>query len=530
MIYCLLNNIFMFKQKSNIVKGDLLLTSDKYLDQNAVVDCISVNTTDLNVLTKVAKDLLPDDIILYKLGHPDNENTRKEISIEGFRDSIPLNFEFGQFLGIMLGDGWWDKRGYGGNNDRWCLYLADLPGYNAEFVKHFLTDVLHVENLYIKRKESLKRDIPSRWGDTVGYTYHFVGTKHLCPWLSFNFGGDRSENSSGAANKYIASHFFGDGSPMEFKLGLLNGLIATDGTIYVNHAVDNPRLGLSFTSTSKELAENMCRLYEELGVRCNMIWAKKTMKGNDAWDVYPNMIDAKVKNLFANICHLRKREIFINTPVDVTGATSKRYEDVPCPKIISEQLMNWLPSYKRKEENEYKRLFMDCRDLHNYIGIAVKERNYCVSRYMAFKIMEVLGNLDKMRKNNYQKGKDLAKIWRDSVSANKDVIITEEDKNIIYKAIDAIWPLEYEQFFTDKLRQAVMNELRTVFYRIFRKSKVKGKIPHKTISLIDDVLNLFNCFEAVSSISPSIQQWLNKFVYVDPTTAYRATAVKEICQ
>ena len=521
----------MFKQKSNIVKGDLLLTSDKYLDQNAVVDCISVNTTDLNISTKVARDLLPDDIILYKLGHPDNENTRKEISIEGFRDSIPLNFEFGQFLGIMLGDGWWDKRGYGGNNNRWCLYLADLPGYNAEFVKHFLTDVLHVENLYIKRKESLKRDIPSRWGDTVGYTYHFVSTEHLCPWLSFNFGGHRSENSSGAANKYIASHFFGDGSPMEFKLGLLNGLIATDGTIYVNTSKEKPRLGLSFTSTSKELAENMCRLYEELGVRCNMIWGKKTMKGNDAWDVYPNMIDVKVKNLFTNICHLRKREIFINTPVDVTGAKSKKYEDIPCPKIVMDVLFKLFYGYKKNTKTPIPALFKDISTFRDKLHDCEKERNCCLSLYNAQKVVTLLTRFNVFNKERYEKGVDLVGYWKSLPLDIYEHTITQEDKKVIYDMINSIWPIEYIELLPEEKqieRVKTMAYLKQYFYLIFK--KYNGKLKSNLIETLDNIISKNNPFSLIPYMPPTLFDWLNKFVYVDPTTAYRATAVKEICQ
>ena len=256
--------------------------------------------------------------------------------------ALPLDFETGQFLGIMAGDGWWDKRDQPGfvsfGGDGRAVYLADLDGYNDRVVRSVITK--YVDPLMqAVRKEMLKDDYEDRYGDTVRYSYYFNGGTAMCKFLSSCLGGERTETSAGSASKKLPNWLWGCSSG--FRRGVLCGLIATDGSIRTNRAKGKDRLIISFGSTSLRLCREVKRLCRSLGISSSILYSKETVRGNGFWMVCLSSVDCKRTNVFAGMAHARKAETF--KAIDVSFKRQHvRGRWVVYPAGVSDVVHRWI--------------------------------------------------------------------------------------------------------------------------------------------------------------------------------------------
>lgn len=253
-----------------------------------------------------------------------------------------LDYEFGQILGMIIGDGWWDHRdfdffnSFGGSNG--AIHLSDHEGYNACVFESWINKISGSGKIYKTVTTFNKDEHSGRFGDTTRYSFVFTGVDKLRYFLNDAVGGERDERTSGSANKHLPNWFAS--APREFLIGLANGLIATDGTICVSHGKAKDQLAISYTSTSLRLCREFKVLLRMLGVNSTISYSKETCGGNDAWLLGISTVDSKRINLFDRLCHTRKRDIFLNTEVAINSNTVKG-EYIPFPKCVSDVIFKW---------------------------------------------------------------------------------------------------------------------------------------------------------------------------------------------
>ena len=259
------------------------------------------------------------------------------VSGEQTEHSFELNYDFGQFIGIMAGDGWVDTASR--------IYIADNEGFNADFVRGILEPAF--SEFHLSRIE-MPSDIPGRYGNTVKYSYMFGScNKAVASCLKDLIDGHGDENTSGSANKRLPQWF--QFAPRQFILGLVNGLIATDGSISISNAKDKPQLEISFGSTSLRLVREFRRCCTLLGANASICYSKTTSADNGSWQCSVSTVDAKRLHLFDNLCHIRKRDIFLNTKVEM-GAAYIKANCVPFPVKLVPELLKDMEAPKCNEK------------------------------------------------------------------------------------------------------------------------------------------------------------------------------------
>lgn len=250
-----------------------------------------------------------------------------------------IGFGFGQFVGIMAGDGWADR----------CLnpYLSDNDGYNIAFVSDFLKTVF--PDFTISKIEHRFCDESGRYGDTTAYRLNSGRRSILGGRIKELIDGHGDEKTSGSANKRLPVWFQFAGR--EFILGLVNGLIATDGTVCLSHSKEKPQLLISFSSTSIRLVREFRRCCQLLGVGSSISYSKRTSGGNDSWICSVSTVDAKRVDLLSMCCHSRKRDIFVSSHVD-TRSTYVRNDVIPFPRGIAEKISRLIPTFEVSGSDE----------------------------------------------------------------------------------------------------------------------------------------------------------------------------------
>lgn len=268
----------------------------------------------------------------------------------GDNSRIDLTFELGQFIGMMCGDGWVDKKDYRRGIGARYIHLADNDGYNAEFVKTYLSNTFGKEGLSTVVKEFRKTDHAERFGDTKRYTFSFNGVVELSKTITAWIGGERDENTAGSGNKHLPEFFLT--ANKDFREGLLCGLIATDGTCCVSCAKNNPQLMVSFTSTSFRLAREVSLLCRSLGIPATVTFSKITEADNSSWIVTLSTVYAKRNGCLSKMAHNTKRDTFVSTPVS-ESPEHVRGDHVPFPEYIRDMVWPYLYCPKRPA-NEYE--------------------------------------------------------------------------------------------------------------------------------------------------------------------------------
>ena len=266
---------------------------------------------------------------------------------------MPADYEFGQFLGLMAGDGWWNKKQYAYRTFDWQFNLSDLEGYNADFIIGWGTRMLR-DFKYHSRSYTKDQD-PSRYGDTVKWAFICREANVLCKSLSLMLGGSGDENTSGSGNKRLPFWFMS--LPRDFRVGLLNGIVATDGSISLNKSGNRsyPELGIQITSTSLTLIEDIKALCSGLGIHSAVSFSKTTTKGNSSWLLTLSSIDCKREGVFDNCCHIRKRDIFKSAKV-ADDANAVKGDIVPFPAFAGVRVKKYI----RTHDNLHKAVVPDC--------------------------------------------------------------------------------------------------------------------------------------------------------------------------
>lgn len=299
-------------------------------------DLIQLTKEDLDSYTYNSDKLAVPYIVQTKYTTPEFTSLSSTCALDfGFSYDRSLDFTFGQVIGIILGDGWWDHKDYGRGERH--LYIADLKGYNANYVLGFLTNELNVQNLNVKIHEDRKEHDSNRYGDCNKYIISFLGSTGFTQWLNYNFGGERTEDSAGSKNKRVAEWVFK--SPLDFQLGILNGLMTTDGTICIAKTqIGNlkERIALNISSASPHLMKSLERICLNLGIKFKTTFNKITIRGNTAYTFAPNIVDCRINQAFDNLADIEKRNNWLSVKVEVENPACKRYDSVAITDMVAD--------------------------------------------------------------------------------------------------------------------------------------------------------------------------------------------------
>lgn len=246
--------------------------------------------------------------------------------------SVPLDFAFGQAVGLMAGDGWVDSIG--------IVSLSDNEGLNAKALLGFLRSGPYPEAYMTD--DVFSPDMHGRYGRSVRYRVN-TGSKTLGVRIKELIDGHGDESTSGSANKRLPVWYQFAGK--DFILGLVNGLIATDGTVCVSNGKSKPQLQISFTSTSLRLVREFKRCCQLVGVKSAISFSKNTSGGNTAWICNVSTVDAKSVGLLSRCCHDRKRDVFDSATVSDAPEHS-RNNVVPLPSGVAARLVKLVPAAK----------------------------------------------------------------------------------------------------------------------------------------------------------------------------------------
>ncbi len=189
-----------------------------------------------------------------------NQGQKRTISLKNkeLHRTVKLTENLGWFIGAWAGDGWVS---YAKGRD-------DAP-VNVGMAKRDLG----VQRKFAAIAEELKPGVSIR---KYGNDHEFKGTQCYSEKLHANsrplarLMSELTQGCRGAANKQLPSYFVQ--APRGFLLGLLGGLIDSDGTVSIvkAKAKNKPQIIAHYTTRSEALADHVGVLATMLGVRSNV--------------------------------------------------------------------------------------------------------------------------------------------------------------------------------------------------------------------------------------------------------------------
>lgn len=472
------------------------LSNNRLLAYNDSVVGMDISKESPDIDLSIADEILkanPSNFAIPYIVKADISDTKLRTKIDIDENySYPLTFESGQVIGIILGDGWWDKKDYFGSNR--AIYIADLNGYNAEYVINFFRNTLNVANFKAKFKEEKKENDDKRYGDTVKYYITFKDSTIFTKWLSFNFGGERSEQSAGSMNKRIPDWIFEDDIPLEFKKGIFNGLFATDGTISVSSipvGKCKERLVVGFTSTSPDLILGIEKLATCLGIKYKSAFNKVTIRENISYAFHPNLVDCRLNNIFDDISELSKRNNWLSVKVETEFASSKRYDSVVFPKEIYNEMSNYFYFAKIKNihiaDIDLKNRLIKIN--HTICSISRASNTGLISRYLGRAAIAIENELNKLREDLFICSINYINTYLQLSTEERKSLYTISDINyILLNLLDSCIPTYVKNDSKLELLRPLRKDLsRKLSTTVYRSQGLLEKFSIKTLELIKDI-------------------------------------------
>ena len=250
---------------------------------------------------------------------------------------VKLDFEFGQFIGCMAGDGWWDKTDYDSfytlNKSKRAIHLSDLKGDNAKFVHEWVAK--NIGPAEYRTKHQYAAFDSSRYGDTVAHTWFSPDMHIVTEALSHLMDGHKDAYTTGSRNKVLPA--WATYAPEDFRYGLICGLISTDGSINVHeHKTGRKQLQVSFTSTSITLVKSMSSVLNSLGIPSRISVSKETLAGNISWILTISTPEFKrAEKEMLGMAHKDKLDTLIQSTVAVDGKFNKPTVRIVFPECVS---------------------------------------------------------------------------------------------------------------------------------------------------------------------------------------------------
>lgn len=350
------------------------------------------------------------------------------------RLTVPLDFDLGQLFGIMAGDGWCDKKPSG------TFHVSDAEGYNAEFVLDYLTRHSLVEGP-CKSETVFDDGTPGRYGRSVRHSFNGKGRSVICRAIHGVIGGDGDATTYGAGNKHMPVWYATAGKA--FITGLVNGMIATDGSVSFSRKEgrSHDELMVSITSISLRLLREVKCILSMLGVKGTISFSKETIAGNTSWILTVCTVDAKREHLLDNCCHARKASRFMEGAVSESPA-AVRLDYVPMPVCVYRAICNGVATpkvdkaYMETHAGKYTAEERGQRLRQASIMTTFRKegkRGY-VTRYRAGTVIDALYKADAKRAGAHASGVDEVKRLR------AGGILTRDALPVMVSAVRSVYP------------------------------------------------------------------------------------------
>lgn len=180
--------------------------------------------------------------------------------VKRIKEVVPLNDETGYFIGCLIGDGWAASK---------QVVLANIEKKVVEKYKKGMD--LFIENAHLSTHESEHK--PFGLSVPIKHAHHSLNAAGFEDLIGDWIG-------KGAQNKRLPPFTFS--ACKEFRLGVLAGLIDTDGSMSISHGKAKPQFMCNLSTTSIQLALDVVALGRSLNINVS-ITSAKTPKGNDCW-------------------------------------------------------------------------------------------------------------------------------------------------------------------------------------------------------------------------------------------------------
>lgn len=272
----------------------------------------------------------------------------------GLSHTIALDRVAGWFFGAMIGDGWATHDKGRAMNICFC-YARDYNDLGESFrksVRHtFYDDAdVHFGEVVHDREEE-----PNRYGNAIT-------VRHACSAIA-RFVSEVLGH--GAANKHLPP--FWHNAPKDFKLGMFEGLLDTDGTLALvkAKAKKNSQLMCNYSTVSMTLATEVQYLCRTLGVDSKLT-TQKTPAGGKCWQV--SISTKNLKSLGLELKSPHKAKALADAVIKTGGAGGRSYT-IPVPVDGLKSITRLLLALDR---NAYASVMKTSKD--GYVTIKAAEK------------------------------------------------------------------------------------------------------------------------------------------------------------
>ena len=264
--------------------------------------------------------------------------------IKRIKEVVPLNDETGYFIGCLVGDGWAASK---------QVVLANIE---PEVVNKYKRGMdFFIENAHLSSHES--EHTPFGLSAPIKHARHSLNAAGFEDLIGEWIG-------KGAQNKRLPPFTFS--SCREFRMGVLAGLIDTDGSMSISHGKAKPQFMCNLSTTSIQLTLDIVALCRSLNVNAS-VTAAKTPKGNDCWVISFSSGD------------LYLLDLTVVNPDRLTAWNYLKTGDSPreTPSFISQDIIPFHPEYR-----DILRRISRCNTVDNGVSLGVSVKNSADRRYI----------------------------------------------------------------------------------------------------------------------------------------------------
>lgn len=239
-----------------------------------------------------------------------------------------LDNDFGYAVGAIIGDGWVNHSEKLTVSDYYKIMLASTTPRIAEGITKFLRE-------YGYTSEPYKHDAPHEYEG-----HQCLSSKYQWSFKPFAYM-LKQEIGKGAFNKQLPEWWAN--SPRKFRIGLLEGLLDTDGTVVIN---SYGKLSVAYLTMSRKLAYQFIALGNSLGLTISL--TTHVRKGKDKIEYYLNLSNSSIMKAkkFLNLRHPKKAETLAKMVLTVS---EDLYKFTPNARLDKLNELRWRLNYHNPE-------------------------------------------------------------------------------------------------------------------------------------------------------------------------------------
>lgn len=284
------------------------------------------NLQSVMIPRQVVATLEDENRQIYEVSLKNVAATGKAVQL---REDLALTRDVGYVLGVVCGDGWASQStGCSGMNQvHICGQDKDIfEAFNCGIAEFFPVGFAPEPSISERTGTGVEA---KGFGDVTRVTYSSRNLADVIhEWLGHR-----------AGNKHLPP--FWASAPREFRMGLLGGLIDTDGSIAIGAGKGKKQLVCNFTSISLRLAREVRLLANSLGIRATV--GKATYRSDRTAYVVTFSAPSIARWGGDGMHCARKRDRIAQADApDANSAAGMRHDLVPFPAALVEQLSAWV--------------------------------------------------------------------------------------------------------------------------------------------------------------------------------------------